>query len=357
MFSLQKYGGISKYFCELLKNSPGKFKFNLSLLFSCNHYLKQDQYFFKKKMFPFPNASFKGKGFLENKVYFFNKWYSRHLISQNNFDLFHPTFYDNYFFENLKKPYVITVHDLIAFKFKDSSYKAKMYQPLMTKIIKNAERIISISNNTKTDIIETFNINPEKIDVVYHGYNNPVIKPQKSIYGSYILFVGSREGYKNFRIVVNAISNLLQSGNDIMLICVGESFSGNEIAQFTKLKILNQVIALRVDENSLNNLYANALLLVYPSLYEGFGMTILEAFANDCPVCLSDASCFPEIAGKAGVYFDPYDQESILAAINKVIYNNTYRVQIVNLGKERLSEFSWSKTANQTVLSYKKALQ
>ncbi len=356
MFSLQKYGGITKYFCELLKNSPGKFKFNLSLLFSFNQYLKEDQYFFKKKIFPFPNTNFKGKGFLERRVYSFNKRYSRHSISLNNFDLFHPTFYDNYFFDNLKKPYVITVHDLIAFKMQDCSYRADMYQPLMKKIIKNAERIISISHNTRKDIIETFNIHPEKIDVIYHGYNKPKIKPGKSIYGSYMLFVGSRDGYKNFSIVVNAISTLLQSRSDIMLICVGESFAEYEIAHFNKLRILDQVIALRVDENSLNNLYAHALLLVYPSLYEGFGMTILEAFANDCPVCLSDASCFPEIAGKAGVYFDPYDQESILAAIIKVIYNNSYRVQMINSGKERLADFSWSKTANQTVLSYEKAL-
>ncbi len=355
MFSLQKYGGITKYFCELLKNSPGKFKFNLSLLFSSNHYLKEDQYFFKKKIVPLPNIDFKGKGFLERKIYSLNKRYSRHSISLNNFDLFHPTFYDNYFFDNLKKRYVITVHDLIAFKF-DCSYKADMYQPLMKKIIKNAERIISISHNTRKDIIETFNVNPEKIDVIYHGYNKPKIKPEKNIYGRYILFVGLRHGYKNFTIAVNAISTLLKSETDIMLICVGAHFDKSEITQFNRLKISDQVIALRVDENSLNNLYAHALLLVYPSLYEGFGMPILEAFANDCPVCLSDASCFPEIAGKAGVYFDPYDQESILAAIIKVIYNNSYRVQIINLGKERLAEFSWSKTASQTVLSYTKAL-
>lgn len=356
MFSNQKYGGITKYFCELMKHLPCEYEYILSLLFSSNYYLKEDQGIFKKKIIPMPEKNFKGKGFLKRKIYNLNKHYSKQLISSNEYDLFHPTFYDNYFFPDLRKPYVITVHDLNAFKFKDTYHKEDVYRPLMEKVIKNANRIISISQNTKQDIIDTFNINPETIDVIYHGYNKPKLKGKLNIYGRYILFVGTRYGYKNFKTFLNGISGLLNSERDVKLICVGTDFDKGEITELNKLKILEQAIAIRVDEDSLNSLYANALLFVYPSLYEGFGMPILEAFANDCPVCLSDTSCFPEIAGNAGVYFDPNEPESISAAINKVVDNSVFRNQMINAGKQRLSEFSWSKNAKQTILAYERAI-
>jgi len=356
MFSIQKYGGVTKYFCELMKSFPFEHEYTLSLLLSDNQYLKENNKIFKKKNFPLPNSNFKGKRFFKKSIYNLNQIYSSHFISSNEFDVFHPTFYDNYFFSVLKKPYVITVHDLIAFRYKDTYLKEDPYRHLMKRVIKNATRIISVSQNTKQDIIDTFNINEENIDVVYHGFAKPKMIERTLDYGKYILFVGRRSGYKNFKRFVNSISNLLNKEGDIKLVCVGEPFNRDENSELIKLKIFKQAIALTVDEDSLNNLYANALLFVYPSFYEGFGMPILEAFANNCPVCLSNTSCFPEIAGNAGIYFDPNDQESISTAVNKVIYTKIFRNQMINRGIERLSEFSWSKTAKKTLLSYQKAV-
>lgn len=356
IFSLQKYGGISKYFCELIKNIPPEHKFNLSLILSDNQYLKEDYEFFKKKNIPLPDKEFRGKGFLKRKIYYLNKQYSRRSISSNNYDLFHPTFYDNYFFDSLKRPYIITIHDLIAFKFKDTFFRKETIRPQMEKAIKNANRIISISQNTKKDIVDIFNINPEKIDVIYHGYNKQCIKTKLNNYGSYILFVGTRNGYKNFKTFARAVSCLLNKENGLKLICVGEPFSNEEIAELRRLKILKQTTALTVDEKTLNNLYSNALVFVYPSLYEGFGMPILEAYANNCPVCLSNTSCFPEIAQNAGIFFDPDDHESILSAIEKVIYDNDCSKEIVIAGQNRLTSFSWEKAAKETISSYNKAI-
>ena len=149
---------------------------------------------------------------------------------------------------------------------------------------------------------------------------------------------------------------MLNREKDIKLICVGPPFSSGEMEILSGLGISNQSIAINVDDNSLNDLYSGALVFVYPSLYEGFGMPILEAFANNCPVCLSNTSCFPEIAGNAGVYFDPYDQESILGAITKVIYDTAYAKEIRKEGQTRLADFSWKKTAKETLISYNKAI-
>jgi glycosyltransferase involved in cell wall biosynthesis len=113
---------------------------------------------------------------------------------------------------------------------------------------------------------------------------------------------------------------------------------------------------MNADDNKLNELYSNALMFVYPSLYEGFGMPILEAFANNCPVCLSNSSCFPEIAGKAGEYFDPDNHQSILSSMEKVLYNISYAEELVQDGQNRLKMFSWSKTIQETFNSYNKAI-
>jgi glycosyltransferase involved in cell wall biosynthesis len=353
MFSIQKFGGITRYFCELMKNFPPEHQFKLSLIFSENHHLKENRDLLKK-LNALPGKNFKGKYFIQKNLIAINRYYSMYCISRNNFDLFHPTYYDNYFFNVLKKPYIITVHDLIVFKFKDTFYKSHPGKSEMEKVIKKANRIIAISENTKKDIIEIFNINPEKIDVIYHGYNAVCSTKRISAYGKYILFVGRRSQYKNFIPFARAISKFLNREKDIKLVCVGPPFNEEEVAILSDLGITRQTIAINVDDNSLNDLYAGALVFVYPSLYEGFGMPVLEAFANNCPVCLSNTSCLPEIAGNAGVYFDPYDHESILNAIEKVIYDNDFAKEIVLAGKTRLTNFSWEKAAKETISSYKK---
>lgn len=357
MFSVQTYGGVTKYFSELMKNIPREHEYILSLIFSDNEYLKEGNGLYKRHINPMSDKQFRGKLFLKEKIYYFlNKQYSKHFISLGNYDLFHPTFYDDYFFHSLKRPYIITVHDLIIFKFKDTFFRKETLRPQMEKVIINANRIISVSQNTKRDLVDIFNISPEKIDVIYHGFNKPDIKAKMNNYGRYILFVGRRNDYKNFKMLARAASSLLNKESDLKLICVGNPFCRAERDELRRLKILEQTTALSVDEKALNNLYSNAQLFVYPSLYEGFGMPILEAFANNCPVCLSNTSCFPEIAGDAGVYFDPNNHESILGAVKKVLYDDSFKNQMINAGKKRLADFSWEKTAEETIVSYKKTL-
>jgi glycosyltransferase involved in cell wall biosynthesis len=226
----------------------------------------------------------------------------------------------------------------------------------MKKIILNADRIISISENTKKDLIEILNINPENIDVIYHGFNRPDSIVYSNDLGRYILFVGYRGGYKNFSSLAKAFSNLAMKDSDLKLICVGNPFVKEEIELLKRLDILKKTVAVGVNENKLNQLYSNALVFVYPTLYEGFGMPILEAFANNCPISLSNCSSLPEVAGNAAVYFDPNDPDSILESITKIIYNPDFSNQLVEKGKEQLTHFSWIKCAEQTLESYKRTV-
>jgi glycosyltransferase involved in cell wall biosynthesis len=209
------------------------------------------------------------------------------------------------------------VHDLIAFK--DDFYTDIPLRNEMKRTIENATRIISISENTKKDLTDILNIDPQKIDVIYHGYNKPKSEYEKNNLGKYILFVGRRSGYKNFSTFASAISLLFKKEKDLKLVCVGEPFNSKEASMLKRLNILEKTTVLAANEEKLNNLYSNALVFVYPTLYEGFGMPILEAFANKCPICVSNTSCLPEIAGDAAVYFDPYSEASILKAMEKII--------------------------------------
>jgi len=355
MFSLQKYGGITRYFCELMKNMPPEHQFSLSVLFSDNYYLKENYGLFKKRNI-LPNAHFKGKRFIKEKLYTINNRYSAYCISSNKYDLLHPTYYNDYFLSIVKTPYVITVHDLIYFKFKDSFYKNNPDRPQMEKVIRKANRIIAVSENTKRDILEYFNIDAGKIDVVHHGYNLPGTELPVNTIGRYLLFVGERGYYKNFKTFAEAATPLLKEQHDLKLVCVGKPFTKDEQSHVSRLGIADQSMTITADNKKLDELYGHALVFVNPSLYEGFGMSILEAFANGCPVCLSNASCFPEIAGNAGVYFDPNDISSILEAIRKVIGNEGFRNEMITAGNERLAAFSWEKAARETAAAYEKAV-
>ena len=356
VFSRNKYGGVGKYFCELIKHLPSDYQFDLALRFSNNQHLKDDYSFFKKLFLPIPTDQTKIAGILRKKTYDINSAYSKQIISSGSYDILHPTYFDPYFQHFTKKPYIVTVHDLILFKYRHL-YKNEKEMANMTKTINGAKRIIAISENTKKDLIELLNVSPDTIDVIHHGFNRIEQSKAPNPYGRYLLYVAARAGYKNFLSLAKVFSELLKTDPELKLICVGSPFTDAEINELKTLKILKNTIAMGVSERKLNQLYSNALAFVYPSMYEGFGMSILEAFANKCPVCLSNTSSLPEVAGDAGVYFDPNEQESILDAIKKVIYDTEFADIMINAGNNRLKSFSWEKCTEQTTTSYKKALQ
>ena len=122
----------------------------------------------------------------------------------------------------------------------------------------------------------------------------------------------------------------------------------SELVLFSEEEIRNQLIQLSVNDSQLASLYKYALLFVYPSLYEGFGIPILEALKNRCPVCLSNAGCFPEVAGEAACYFDPHDRDSILEAVSKVVNDGGYADTLRDEGEKKVGEYSIKKMVDST---------
>ena len=350
MFSMQKYGGVTRYFCNLMQNLPHGMEYELPIVYSENHYLREMMVSDLKQISCM--SSFRVK---RRVYYFFNDRLSRKRIKEGEFDLFHPTYYSTCFLKSIRKPFVLTVHDMIHEKFHElfSPYDRTAEQK--NALIDKAEHVIAVSQCTKNDIVDLLGINPEKISVVYHGYES-FATPANRLFDNYILYVGERKNYKNFNFFVKAVAPLLVQNRELKIVCTGMPFSKEELQLFSDEKIQNQLIQLSANDSQLASLYKYALSFVYPSLYEGFGIPILEAFKNRCPVCLSNASCFPEVAGKAACYFDPHDRDSILEAVSKVVNDGGYADTLRDEGEKKIEEYSIKRMVDSTCNIYHRCI-
>lgn len=349
IFGIQKFGGVSRYYYELISNIGTRLDCNLPLVFSNNDNLKKRDISNHLRLFP-NYKSPRINDFIRktNKI---NAILSQH----SRYDLFHPTYYDPYFLKHIgKTPFVLTVYDMIHEKYNIQQNNILEYKKILCN---KATKIIAISANTKNDLVNMLGINEAKIEVIYLGQSlqmsskNNLVLPDK-----YILFTGNRDGYKNFKRFAKAFSMLHNIDSSIALICTGSAFKDDEIQFLHKIGISEVVKHQYVTDENLSELYRRALLFVFPSEYEGFGIPILESFAAGCPVALSNASCFPEIARNAAIYFDPLEEESIFDAMFKVYNSNKLRAELQKRGYKRLSNFSWNKMADETVSLYKSLL-
>jgi glycosyltransferase involved in cell wall biosynthesis len=168
----------------------------------------------------------------------------------------------------------------------------------------------------------------------------------------YILFTGTRDGYKNFQFFIISIADLLRKSKNLFLVCTGAGFSKDEAALFIRLGIGEKVLHRFASEKEILHLYKAAICFVFPSYYEGFGLPILEAFESGCPVLLARASCFPEIAGDAALYFDPKNKQELVDTIWEILNNITLRNELAKKGFDRVSMFSWDNTFQKTIECY-----
>ncbi|MDP4184157.1 MAG: glycosyltransferase family 1 protein [Bacteroidota bacterium] len=349
---IQNYGGVSRYFCEIIKELSPEVHTEISVLFSDNvhlHDLKKER---MKHLLT--SRNFKGKRIVENRI---NKQFSIYKLNRSKYDIFHHTYFSPYFLKSLKAPLVITVHDMILERYAQHFKEYNAERENKKQLIYKSDRIIAVSEHTRKDILELYPVNPDKISVIYHGWSAPAPVVKDGEFGRYLLFVGNRSNsYKNFSLFAEAVTPILMRDQSLKLICTGSPFTPDEERFLGRLGIQDQAKAMLVSDTLLYSLYRDALVFVYPSLYEGFGIPILEAFSNNCPVCLSAASCFPEIASDAALYFDPESKESIAQAVEKVIYDPNLSEMLRKRGSERLKLFSWKRAAAQTLEVYKSIL-
>jgi len=377
IFTSQRYGGISRYFFELIQQYMKDPKIRITL--SVNH---SDNIYYNEIKSLHPEILNRKSNLFRNlpalmRNYFgglsrgklpkpksFNQLYSLQNIAGQNFDVFHPTYYNPYFLAPLgNKPFVLTIHDMIHERFphlfdkKDKTAEQKAY------LATHAACIIAVSETTRRDIIDILGIPQDRVVAVYHGTSFPVVQcgipssspPILSLPDRYFLFVGHRGSYKNFPFFIQSVSALLKQDHQLMIICAGgPPFYQEEKAMFRNLNMSNKIFYVPADDSTLIQLYTQAIALVVPSLYEGFGMSVLEAFSCGCPVALSSGGSLPEIGKDAAVYFVPTDADTLRTSLQRLLYDKNLRENLRNRGFERLSQFSWEKAAEQTKGIYKK---
>jgi glycosyltransferase involved in cell wall biosynthesis len=288
-----------------------------------------------------------------------NEWASVRELEKQGFDVFHPTYYDPYFLDHLKrKPFVLTICDMIHEIYPEHFSPRDRTRERKAILARAATRIIAPSETTRADVVRYLDIDSAKIDVIHlanslGGESEAVPVPE-----SYLLYVGGRgRRYKNFANFFGAFARLAAAFPALHLVCVGErGFAPQELAAIRGHGLESRCRSVPATDRQLAFLYRRAAVFVYPSLYEGFGLPILEAFASNCPVALSDASCFPEIAGDAALYFDPSDVRSIERTLGTVLSDDALRRALIERGEERLKGFSWAATAEQTAAAYARCL-
>lgn len=355
----QNYGGISRYFYELsCKLTLMGNKCTNSILFSENEFTWDPAQFHARKFIPF---HFKGRARIKE---YLNRRASIRMLREGNFDVLHPTYYDTYYLglNRPERPLVATFHDLIHEKFASRYPKhlKNIRQVTADRIalLQSATAVIAVSESTKKDIVEHYRIDPMRIYVTHLAGSLPVPDRQPDpSWGDYILFVGNRQAYKNFDTFISAIAPLLRKEKNLKVICAGGGgFSKTELGLINYLNIFTQVCQIPINDQKLATLYSHALFFVFPSLYEGFGIPILEAFSCGCPAILSDKSSLPEVGGNAALYIDPESTTSILAQVEALYYSPALRELYRQKGLCRAENFSWTATAQKTLNIYESIL-
>jgi len=289
------------------------------------------------------------------------------LNSKNNIDLFHSPHFVFPIFNPGKL--ILTIHDLTPLLFPDIfSLQARIYMKTMIWLSKfKADKIITVSQNTKDDLVEIFNYNPDKIKVVYNGVDKSyrvindkqLINDVRDKYDTgeeFLLYVGNIKPHKNIPALLKALSNIDKQHK---LVIVGKRDKAyNEIFDIINEYNLDDQVVFTgfVPDEDLILLYNAATLFVYPSLYEGFGLPPLEAMACGTPVITSNVSSLPEVVGEAAITVDPHNTIKLSETINKILVNKGLQNKMIQKGIERAEQFTWEKTAQETIKVYEDVL-
>lgn len=267
-------------------------------------------------------------------------------VKKKSKHIFHSSYYR---VSNCKNALnIVTVHDFV-YEYFTTGIKKQIHVLQKKNAILNADRIICISENTKNDLLKFYPfINKKIIKVIYHGVSNEffkILRDETTKEKNNLIFIGKRNGYKNFQILIDYLS----SNNDYHLILVG----GGSLSKKEK-NALNKVSYKHyqnISNSELNNLYNNSFALIYPSLYEGFGLPIIEALKAGCPVICNDGSLTKEI-GNQYVLKGNISADFIKTSLKR-LEDQRFREKIISDGIEYASNFTWEKTAQKTFELYK----
>lgn len=271
-----------------------------------------------------------------------------------------------------KLPLVLTLHDMLPFEFPqsiDNISKRGIYKSVQ-KTINKASKIVAVSRSTKSDVLKHFQINPEKVTVIHNGVDARFFdkidarkvrnfRERYQLHFPFILYAGNVRPHKNIARIIECMEILNEPPfDDLKLVIAGYDISKNKpLRGLISKKGLSERVRVIGYTDKIIYLYKLAALFINPSLYEGFGVSALEAMAVGTPVILSNKSALPEIAGDAALLVDPYNTNEFADAIKHIIKESKLRSSLVKKGKERASQFTWQDSVNKLLKVYYEVLK
>lgn len=343
VFNLQKSGGISVYWKELIERIQKDNSVRLRIL----EYPEAENNIFRKDL-RFDNNQ------LEILNPFPNIKISRYInprVKDNKSSIFHSSYYRTVKASNIKN--IVTVHDF-TYEKKMNSLVGKIHIYQKKKALENADGIICISENTKKDMLELYpDLNKKKVRVIYNGFNsNDYSYNENVLIEDTVIFVGARKGYKNFDKAVAVVSET----SNISLTIVGAPLEADEKSLLDKMLPNRYQSFSHVSNEELNELYNQSICLLYLSEYEGFGIPVLEAMSAGCPVVALKKSSIPEVAGDAGILFSNFDKKSVQEAIESLRDKQEIRSEQIELGLNNAKKYSWDKCYKEVLDFYNEVL-
>lgn len=279
-------------------------------------------------------------------------------------DILHETWYSTLGYPLARRTKcAITIHDLIYQIHPEWAVDALGRSEQLVASLNRADVIFCVSEYTKNDLLNWRpNLNPDRVFTVYHGISNLGAiedldhEDRLNILcdGPYFLYVGQRASRnKNFPILAQAFAH---SGlqNSFSLLCFGGGpFNDQEMSLFEQIGLReDRILQVSGDDHFLRLAYQSATALVYPSLYEGFGLPVIEAMSLRCPVLSSNASCLPEIGGDACLYFSPNVLDDVIHAMKSIAADSAFRNNLIIKGLRRCENFTWNKSAESALKAY-----
>lgn len=353
IFALQAYGGISRMFAELAKQFLEHPELGVEVLPLnapvINRYVLDNP--FIRTRLAVRDAGSEYRSLL--------RYISRIQPRPGN-DIVHNTFYlPNGLATYPGAKRVVTVHDMIP-ELMPQTRRRLDFLTLKRRYVRHADHVICVSESTKRDLLEVYGPIDAPISVVHHGVDKmfrPDRDPHPELPLRYVLFVGNRSQYKDATVLMHAFAQAARHERDIVLLFVGGGpFNADERQLLSKLGIAARTVQVALEDGLMPAVYSNALMCVFPSRFEGFGLPALEAMACGTPTVLARATSLPEVGGSAATYFEPGNADELAVTMEKLLGDESLREDHREAGISRAALFSWGKAAAETTEVYRQTL-
>lgn len=353
IYSIQTAGGINRYFAKLIGLLPRHWTPILTAarrqVISYPEHPRLELHL--REMWRWPKP-------VRSVVKSLQRRHFRRLQGTVQADVLHPTYFgllSQMDWKACTQPVVLNVHDLVHEHFRAEMDPQGKTAEAKRRAIAAATAIICGSEHAKADLLEFYHPPEEKITVIPHASDLQPVFPaaQATAEPPYFLYVGTRRSYKNFARLLAALRNVVGRYPDVSLRVVGAPFQPSERAQLAQGRLEGHIRHCGyVTDHELASLYRDSVAFVYPSLYEGFGIPLLEAMSCGSVVVASNRTSIPEVVGDAGILFDPDSTDELTEILTSLLKSPEQRWPLIDKGYRRAQQFSWKRTAEQTMAVY-----